>query len=325
MAIAKNGFIGALAAAAAIGTGGEAAAQTYPSRPVTLVYPYAAGSGPDTAWRTLAAEARQVLGQPVVYENRAGAGGTVGLDSVLRGANDGYLIGVVNNPLLVTQPLIDPARRIEPGKDYAPVIHAIDIYQVLAVHPALPVRSVAELVAHAKANPGKLNFSSAGPGVQSHVGVERFARVAGISLVHVPYKGEAPGVTALVAGEVQLAMPSATAKPFIDSGKLRGIATTGPRRWHLHPDLPTLDESGYKGFVSSTWMGVVAPPGTSREAVAKLNAAFSAALKSTDVQGRLEKLGFQVVGSTPDGLASLIRSDLEAWAPVMREAGIKLN
>lgn len=304
---------------------GAALAQGYPTKPITLVYPYAAGSGPDTAWRTIAGEARKSLGQNIVYENRAGAGGWVGLDSMLRSANDGYTLSVVNNPLLVTLPIVDNTKRIEPGKDYTPIVHAVDIYQVLVVNPSLPVKDVAGLVAYAKANPGKLNYSSAGPGVQSHVGPERFASMADINVVHVPYKGEGPAVTALVAGEVQFAMPSASAKPFTDSGKLVALATTGPKRWHIFPNVPTLDELGYKGYVSSTWMGVAAPSGVSRDVVTKLNGAFMAALKSPEIQGKLQDLGFAVVGSNPDQFSSLIRADLEAWAPVIRKAGIKLN
>lgn len=304
---------------------GSATAQTFPNRAITFIYPYAAGSAPDAAWRALALEAGKVLGQTVIYENRVGAGGRIGFDGIMRAAKDGYTIGVVNNGLTVTQPLADPTLKVEPGKDYAPIIRTIDIYQVLVAHPSMPFRDLRGMIAYAKANPGKLNYSSGGAGNQSHVGTERLKAQAGIEMMHIPYKGEGPAVTDLIAGQVQVSMPSGSAKPFVDSGKLVALATTGPTRWHLFPNLPTLSEAGLPGLTSVTWMGVVAPAGTPPDVVAKLNAAFNTALKSPEIRSKLQGYGFEVVGSSAAEFDTLIRNDLQVWAPIIKNAGIKLN
>jgi len=318
-------LLGALLAGAALQPVAALAQQDYPRRQITLVYPYGAGSAPESGWRAIAQEASRVLGQPIVFENRTGAGGRIGFDSVRRAQPDGYTLGIVPNGVLIVQPLADPALKVEPGKDYLPVVRAVDIYQVLVAHPSMPFRDVKSLIAYAKANPGKLAYSSGGAGNQSHVGMERFKTAAGIDILHVPYKGEGAAVTDVLAGQVQLSMPSGSAKPHVDKGTLIGLATTGPRRWSLFPQLPTLIEAGLPGLTSITWMGVIAPPGTPADVVAKVNSAFNAALKAQPVHAKLEELGFTPVGSTPAEFETLVRDDLKAWEPIIRKANIKLN
>jgi tripartite-type tricarboxylate transporter receptor subunit TctC len=304
----------------------NAAAQAYPSRQITLIYPYAPGSAADAAWRTVTQEAGKQIGQSIIFENRPGAGGRIGLEAGIKGAKDGYTLGIANNALLIVLPEIDQTLKVEPGKDFTPIVLGNETFLVVASPSSVPFKDVRGLIAYAKANPGKLNGATSGAGSGGHLGLEMLKTMAGIDIVAVHYKGEAPAVTALVAGEVQIFLSAAAAKPHMESGKLIGYATTGRQRWSLFPNLPTVAESStLKDFNVASWLGVIGPSDLPREVVAKVNQAFNASLNNTEVREKLAAAGWAVKGGTPEQFTSLIRADRELLRPVIKAANIKLD
>ena len=314
--------IGLLCAAAYLPS---AMGQAYPSRPLTFVYPYPAGSSSDTAWRTISQDLSKKLGQPVIHENKVGAGGRVGLDFVIKSAPDGYTLGMINNVLSVWQPLMDPRFNIEPGKDYTPIVHAIETPLMLAAKINAPFRDLKSLIAYAKANPGKLNAGSSGPGSGAHLGLALLNYQAGIDVTHVPYKGAAPALTSLLAGETDLFFADAGAKPHIDAGKLMAIAVGSGQRWSLVPGVPTLDEAGLPGFRNTSWTSVGGPAGIPADVVSRLNRAFNDVLTTPEVRAKLEAAGWAIKGGTQQEFIAVIRGDTELYRPVIRAANIKLD
>jgi len=304
---------------------GAGHAQNYPSRPITFVYGYPAGSSTDSAWRSVALEASKRLGQPIVYENRPGANGRLGLDSVMRAKPDGYTIGVFNNSLLVVQPLMDPKLAIEPGKNYTPVMIGLETYLLMVARPNAPFKDVKGLIAYAKANPGKLNVGSPGSGTGSHLGIAMVGAQAGIEYTHIPYKGAAPALHAMLAGEIDVMFTDLLAKPYIDSGKMLGLGVGGAKRWSLLPKLPTIQEAGLSGFVNSAWSGVVAPAGVPDGVVATLSQAFTEALGVPELRAKLESAGWIVRPGTAQEATALIRADTELYRPVVKAANIKID
>lgn len=298
-------------------------AQGYPNRPITFLYGYAAGSSSDAAWRAIVLEASKRLGQPIVFENRPGANGRLGLDATLRAKPDGYTIGGFNNSQLVVAPLIDPKLALEPGRHFAPILVGVETYLLMVARPGLPFKDIPGLVAHAKANPGKLNAGSPGSGTGSHLALAMVATQAGIDWATVHYKGAAPTVNAMLSGEIDVMFTDLLAKPHIDAGKMVGIGVSGAERWKLFPTLPTFREAGYQGIVSSSWQGVLAPPGVPEDILAALNKAFNDALAAPDLRARLEASGWIIRGGTPQEATALIRSDTEAYRPVVKAANIK--
>ena len=265
-------------------------AQGYPSRPVTLVYPYSAGSGPDTIVRTIASAASSTLGQAMVVENRPGAAGRNGLNALKTARNDGYFIVAVTSVEGVVQGLANPEFALEPYKDYAPITLAFETPMVLAANPSVPFRDLKGLIAYAKASPGKLNVGTSGAGGSVLLAIEILNAVGGIDLVPVHYKGVAPAVAATLAGDVQLTFSGGTVKPHTDAGKLVSIVTTGDRRWSLFPAAPTLIESGIN-FQSAPWIAMIAPAGTAPDVTGKLNQAFVGAMKTQGGQGQAAERG----------------------------------
>jgi len=307
-------------------TGSSAYAQSYPNRPITLIYPYPAGSTTDAAWRTIALEAGKHFGQSIVFENRAGAGGRIGLDAVRRAPKDGYTLGIMNNGLSVFLPQINPSFVLEPHKDYSPIVFGNESYLVWVSSTSAPFRNVKELIAYAKANPGKLNFASAGVGTGSHLGMEMFKSMAGVDITAVHYKGEAPAVTALMTGEAHLALPAAGARSFVESGKIVALATSGRQRWSVFPNLPTIAEAGgLTRYAMSFSLGVIGPADLPPEVIARANAAFNAALNSSEVRTRLESAGWVIKGGTPGQFVEAIRAEQELYRPIIRAANIKLD
>jgi len=300
-------------------------AQTYPSRPVTVIYPYPAGSTTEGAWRSVAQEASKTLGQSVIFENRVGAGGKIGVESMTRSPKDGHTVGVINSAVAIYLPLMDATFRIEPGKDYTPISAGFETYYVLLAHPSVPFRDVKGLIAYARANPGKLNMASSGNGTGGHLSVELLKMVVGIHAVHVPYKGEAPAMTDLLGGQVQAFFGAGNAKPFIESGKLIGLATSGPQRWAPFPSLPTFAEEGLADVSASTWLGLAGPAGIPDAAVAKLNQAVTVAMQAPEVRRKLDEFGLVVRGGTPQEFSALIRADLDRWGKVVRAGNIRLE
>lgn len=302
-----------------------AAAQNYPVRPVTMIIPYAAGGVTDVAFRAIAQDAAKQLGQPIVTENRTGAGGKVGAEAIVRAPKDGHTIGVFNSAIAVNLPLMDPTFKVEVGKDYAPITRAVETYVVLIASPSAPFRDAKGLLEYARANPGVLNVGTAGIGTTGHLSLELLKHIAKIQLTHVPYKGDALSLNDVMGGQIPLAFMSNAAKPQVDAGKVRPIAVTSPQTWALFPNVPSFQESGLNGFVASSWLGLVGPAGMQGEVVAKLNRTFALTLRNPELRKKLEDMGLAVQTSAPEEFGAFIRKDLEVWGPVIRAANIKLN
>ncbi len=302
-----------------------AGAQTWPDKPLRFVMSAPAGSSIDVLGRTIADKLKDRLGQPVVVDNKPAAGGTVATDEIAKAAPDGYtMVLAFNGPLAITPLLRKVPYNV--AKDLAPVITTSSQPNVLAVNAQLPVKDVKELVAYAKANPGKLNFASVGPGSSSHLNGELLKSLAGIDIVHVPFNGSPPAVTSTVQGETQMIFAvMQPLQPQIQAGKLRALAVTTGKRFPLLPDLPTLAESGYPTFVALAWNGVLVPAGTPKPVIARLNAEINAILKQPDVVQKMNAAGFDLVGGTPEEFGALIRAESDKWAPVIKSANIKID
>jgi tripartite-type tricarboxylate transporter receptor subunit TctC len=275
--------------------------------------------------RTIAEKLTTRLGQPVVVEDKPAAGGTVATAEVAKAAPDGYTMMIGFNGPLSFSPLLQKLP-YDVQKDLMPVITTTSQPNVLAVNASLPIHSVADLVAYAKANPGKLNYASVGNGSSSHLNMELFKQMAGIDAVHVPFNGSPPAVTATIQGETQ--MMFAVMQPLqaqIQAGKLRAIAVTTEKRFPLLPDYPTIAESGYPGFEALAWNGVLVPAGTPKPVVARLNAEINAILKEPDVVQKLHGQGFDLIGGTPEEFGALIKGESDKWAPVIRKLGLKVD
>jgi tripartite-type tricarboxylate transporter receptor subunit TctC len=302
----------------------QAAAQpAYPARPVRFIVPSAAGGGTDIIARAISVKLGERLGQQFVVDNRPGAGQMIGIELAAKSPADGYTILMAASTLAIN-PVMYKQVPYDPVRDFAPITQAATLPNVLAVHPSLPVKSVAELVAYAKENPGKLNFASAGIGTSPQMSIELLKSMTGIDMVHIPYKGTAPGVVDLLAGQVLVMAPNVlTALPHIKSGKLRALAVTSAKRSEALPEVPTVAEAGVPGYDSTQWYGVLAPSGTPREIVARLHDAIVRALRDPEVGKRLAADGAEAVGSSPEEFAAFIKSEGEKWAKVAAAAGIK--
>ena len=315
-------FLGALLFAA-FGTGAQA--QGFPNHPITFIYPYPPGSNSDTAWRIITQELSRRLNVPVVFENRAGGGGRVGMEAIMKAPPDGYLFGMTNNVMIVWQPLMEAKFDIQPGRDYTPIAHGIETPLVLAASGNAPFRDLKGLIAYARANPGKLNAASSGPGSGAHLGIALLNYKAGINITHVPYKGAAPALTGLVAGEADLLFTDAGAKPYLDSGRMIGIAVGSEQRWALMPKVPTLSEAGVPGFRNTSWTSVSGPPHLPADVVSRLNRALNESMNTGDVKQKLEDAGWAIKGGTPEEFTAIIKADTELYRPVIRAANIRMD
>jgi tripartite-type tricarboxylate transporter receptor subunit TctC len=301
---------------------GSAFAQAYPAKPIRFVVPYPAGGPLDTVARLLAQKVGESVKQPVVVENRAGAGGNIGADHVAKSAPDGYtlLMGAVAthaiNPSLYRQVPYDPVR------DFVAVTMIASTPNVLVVHPSIPAANVREFIAHAKANPGKLNFGSGSTGSAGHLAGELFKTLAGVDMAHIPYKGAAPAMQDLIAGRLQLMFDNyASANAQVKAGKVKALAVTTARRSSLAPELPTVAESGLPGFDISTWFGLLVPARTPPEIVERLHAEFTRALAAPDVREKVVGLGAEPVGDRPEEFAAFIRAEAAKYAKVIKASG----
>ncbi len=302
----------------------SAAAQDYPTRPITLVVPYAAGGGNDAMARIVADRMSAALGQQIVIENRGGAGGSIATRQVARAEPDGYTLGLGGTGTLAIDPTLYPNVGYDPRKDFAPIGLIATSALVVLVHPALPAKNIPELIALAKREPGKLNYASAGAGSGIHLGTELFAYMAGIKLTHIPYKGSAPALTDLVGGHVAIYFSSLPpAIGLVRDGKVRALAVTGPTRSKILPDLPTVAEVALPGYAAVLHYGIVAPAGTPRPIVDKLAAALRVAIGSADVQARIAADGAEVMGSTPEEYAADIDREETKWSEIVRRSGAK--
>ena len=303
----------------------SACAQDYPSRPITLVVPYPPGGGNDLIARIVAAQMSSALGQPIVVENRGGAGGTIATRQVAHAAGDGYTLMVATSSLAIN-PSIYQNVGYDPRKDFSPIGLMAASQNVLLVHPSVEAASVTELIARAKAAPGRLTFASTGGGNSVQLAAELFAAMADVKLTQVPYKGNAPALTDLLGGHVDIMFsPLPAAVGLVQDNKLRALAVTGARRAPLFPALPTIAEAGLPGYESELHYGIVAPAGVPRPIVDKLNAALRAALTVPEVARRLATDGAEVAASTPDAYAADIAAEEAKWSPIVRKAGIKAD
>ena len=291
---------------------------------VRFVVGFTPGGPSDILARALGAKLADTLGQPVVVENRPGAGGNLAAEVVAKSTPDGntWLLG--NNSILATNAALYSRLGYDPVKDFAPVALVGIQPNMLVVHPSVPAHSVAELIAYAKQHPGKLNYASTGAGVASHLSAELFKAMAGVDMVHVPYKGAQPALTDVIAGQCQVMFAtSASAIPYVKAGRLRALAVTTAKRSPSLPDLPTISEAGVPGFESITWHGVVVPSQTPAPVVDRLNRAINTALGQPDLRERLEGLGVEVAGGSPQDFAAYIASEIPKWTKVVKDSGAK--
>ena len=294
----------------------------YPIKPIRIIVAGPPGIPPDVVARILGERLAVPLGQPVVVENRPGTSGIIGLEALARSVPDAYTLGVISMPVTVTPSLV---ARIpyDTEKDFAPVGLVAWAYPILAVSAARPMKSVGDLVAAAKAKPGTLNFASGGNGTPPHLAGELFKQVAGINIVHIPYKGAVEGVAAVLAGDADMMIGATGAiSPHVRSGKLRALAVPSRQRIAAYPDLPTLVELGYDVEVRD-WLGVLAPAGTSKDLIARLHAEIAKAAATPEAQQRFQALGMEVADMGPEEFRVHIRSEIQKWAKVVRDAGIK--
>jgi tripartite-type tricarboxylate transporter receptor subunit TctC len=322
-------MLGAASALWSLGLGpAHAQSSDYPHRqPLKVVIPFPAGGPTDGMARIVSERLGEVLGQSIVVENRGGgAGGSVGAKFVAGADPDGYTILMTPGGSLTTGPAVHQNIGYDPVKVFAPVCELIETPVIIEVYPDLPVKTFAELVAYAKANPGKVSWGTQGFGVAPHLLVELLKLEAGVNIVHVPYRGTAPMLTAIMAGEVQVvADPMTTSLPHIESGRLRPIAIAGPTRTPRLPDVPTTAEQGFPEIDSPFWLGVVAPAGTPPEIVAKLNAAFRESLNAPEVRARLTALGADIRIGTPEDFRAMLAKELALWTKVVKDAHITVE
>ena len=297
----------------------------YPTRPVKIVVPSPPGGGTDILARVLAQHFSKAFGQPFVVENKPGAGNMIGIESVARAPADGYTLLVVASTLALNSVLYKKVP-YDPVRDFAPITIAATAPNVLVVNPGLPVKSLPEFIALAKAKPGALSYGTPGIGTSPHLSMELLKSMAGIDLQHVPYRGTAAAVTDVIGGQIAATFANAlTAKPQVDSGRVRALAVSGPSRVEAFPAVPPVAEAGVPGYEAMQWYGVAAPAGTPAPIIARLHAEAAKALKSDEMKEKLALDGAQPVGSTPAEFAALIRRELDKWARVVRAAGIELQ
>jgi len=302
------------------------AQQGYPTKPVRLILPYPPGGGSDTIARPLAQKMSESLGQQVIVDNRGGAGGNVGMEVAARSAPDGYTIVLALTAQLAVNPALYKKVPYDPVRDFEPISLIGSGPYVLVVHPSLPAKSVKDLIALAKARPGQIAYASSGNGSGGHLAAELLKAMAGINLLHVPYKGGGPALVDVLAGQVQvLFTPPASSAQHIQSGRLRALAVSTAKRSASLPDLPTIAEAGVPGYDSGVWYGVLAPAGTSRDIVTKLNGEIVRALKQPDYHKLLLHAGIDPIGSTPEELARFMKSEAAKWAKVVKDARLSVD
>lgn len=310
----------------ALGIAAAVAQGTYPNKPIRWIIPYAPGGGTDVVARPIALKLGEALGQPIVYENRAGGGGLIAGEFVAKSAPDGYTMLVGSNNTHTFPTLLFSKVQYDPVKDYAPITNFVIVPNVLVAYPSFPARTAQEIVAYGRANPGKINWASSGNGAAGHLALVTFAQQAGIKVVHVPFKGAGPAVIAMLGGETDLLFANTGVfLGHIQAGKLRPVAVCALTRLPLFPDVPTLNEAGFPGFESSTYYGLLAPAGTPRPVINRLHAELVKIIRSPESLERLASVGALPVANTPAQFAEANRLDVEKWAKVVKEHGIKAD
>jgi tripartite-type tricarboxylate transporter receptor subunit TctC len=309
----------------AFGFPADLSAQSYPTHTITVVVPFPAGGSADTLARLLGARLSQKFGQPVVIDNKPGAGGNLGTDYVAKANPDGYTLLLAPSSIAIA-PHLYKKLAYDPIKDFAPVTLIGNIPMAVVVTPTFPAKSIKELIALAKEKPGTIDYASAGNGTTNHLAVEQFKQITGIELTHIPYRGNPLAVLDVIGGRVPVFFDFVlTALPHIRDGKVRVLATTGLKRSEVLPDVPTVDESGVPGFEAGTWFGIYAPAKTPKDIVDKLNAETLAAIADPAIEKRLKGLGVDIIAKGPAELGALTKSDLAKWGPIVKKAGVKLD
>jgi tripartite-type tricarboxylate transporter receptor subunit TctC len=302
-----------------------AQAQDFPNRPMRLVVPFSPGGSSDGISRLLAQKISVSLGQPMVVENKPGAGGNIGTDLVAKSKPDGYTVLLVATSTAINQTLF-PNLPYDAMRDLEPVVHLVNLSGILVVHPDVPVKTVQELIDLSKSKPGALNYASAGNGTTLHLAGEMFKSLAKVDITHVPYKGSGPALTDLIGGRVQMMfanMPGTI--QHVHAGRIKVIAVTDEKRSSVLPDVPTIAEAGVPGYRATGWFGIMAPAGTPREVVEKLNAEFNKALRTPELVEFMKNEGAELGGGTPQDFRAHLRSEVDRWAAVIKGAGIKAN
>src|SRR5229473_3796190 len=313
-------------AALLVGIAAGALAQNYPTSPIRFIVPFPAGGSTDALVRTISEKLSENLGQPVVIDNRPGAGGTIGAGIAAKAAPDGYPLLMGTSSTHAIGPNVYSKIPYDAVKDFAPVSLVASSPSIVLVNPSLPVKSIKELIALAQSKPGQLNFASPGNGTHTHLITEMFNSMVGVKMVHIPYKGTALALPDLLSGQVSLIFENALAAlPSVKSGQLRPLAVTSAKRSSLVPDLPTVAEAGVPGYASTQWFGILVQAGTPKKIIARLNAETIKVLNIPPVKERLLNLGAEVIGSTPDEFAAVIKADMAKYAKAVKEAGIRVD
>ena len=302
------------------------AQEKYPNRPVKIVLGFPPGQATDTVARAIAQKLGETTGQVFIVENRPGAAGIIGTDLVAKSTADGYTLVMGSSGVMAVNPGLYSKLPYDPVKDFAPITVAVTVPLFLVANPDFPPNTVKELVAYAKANPGKVNYASGGSGVTNHLAMELFKSVAGIDMVHVPYKGGPPALTDLIAGQVNVMFETGPgALPHVKSGKLKAIAVGGSKRSAAMPNLSTVAESGYPGFEAVAWIGISAPTGTPKEIITKLNSEIVKIVHLPDIKERFLGLGAESVGNTPEEFAIYLKAEIAKWGKVVKDSGAKVD
>jgi len=300
----------------------KAWSQTYPSKPIRIIAPFAPGGGTDFIARVAAQKLSEVLGQQAIVDNRAGAGGTLGAELGAKAAPDGYTFTLISGSYAVNPSLYK--LNFDPVADITAVIQMSQGPFLVVVHPSLPVKNIKELIALAKAKPNSLNYASSGTGSITHLATALFADMAGIKMVHIPYKGTSPAITDTIAGQTQILFGSVAATlPQMKSGRFKGIAVSTPKRIAAAPEIPTVSESGLKGYEVILWHGMIAPKGLPKPILDRVNGELNKILQNKDMQDKLAGDGVSSAGGTPEQFAALIKRDIEVWRKVVQKAGVK--
>src|SRR5687768_17390149 len=303
-----------------------AAAQPYPSKPVRLVVGFPPGGPTDIIGRLVGTKLTEYFKEQVIVDNRPGAGGNIAADYVAKAAPNGYTVLLTHPATHAISPALYSKLPFDEVRDFAPVSQLVTVPNILVIHPSLPARNVRELVALAKKNPGAINFASGGSGTGGHLSGELFKTMAGIDMVHVPYRGGAPAITDLVAGQVQVMIDNMQALlPYVRSGRLRALAVTPSARVPVVPELPTIAESGVPGYDVSSWFGLVVPAGTPQAVIDRLHADSVKAVRAPDVAARFADLGATPVGSTPEEFRMFIATEIAKWGPVVKASGARVD
>ena len=302
-----------------------AQAQNYPVRPVRMIVPFSPGGAADVPGRMLMQKLTEALGQQVVVDNRPGAGGTIGADLAAKAAGDGYTLLMISNTHVISASLYKKLP-YDSLNDFAPVLQFGDAPNVLVVHPALPVKSVRELVALAKAKPGSIDFASSGNGSSQHLFAALFTSLAGVKMTHIPYKGSAQATTDLLAGQVTVSFPGIAGMiQHIRNGRLRALAVTSAKRSPQMPDVPSIAEAGVKGYEASLWLGILAPAALPKDINVRLNAEVGKILKQPGLQASFRTIGTEIVYRAPEDFGRFVKSELGKWARVVKETGMQVN